>query len=147
MSLTTRSQGLCYQSLARLKGAGHLRRSFSDGDSNYEARLLFARCNMLYGDLERGRAEFATLRRMYLDSRTTAPVMNEGGSPKRYVGRVAQKQYGYGFISSNDLRFDVYFHRNHTPDDLWERVDKGSRVSFLLGFNFRGPVPIAIEPA
>jgi tetratricopeptide (TPR) repeat protein len=124
---------------------GHLRRAFSDGDSNYEARLLFARCNLLYGDLGRGRAEFDSLRRMYLDSGTKFMVMDGSGRARRYVGRIAMKHYGYGFISSNDLRFDVHFQQSRLNSELWEQIDKGSRVSFLLSFNFRGPVPVAIE--
>lgn len=125
----------------------HLRRSFSDGDSNYEARLLFARCNMLYGDLDRGRAEFDSLRRLYIDSREKArvPVQNSDGTARRYSGWVAKRQFGYGFIASNDLRFDVFFHKNHSGADLWERLDRGSNVTFSLGFSFRGPVPIDIE--
>lgn len=128
---------------------GHLRRSFSDGDSNYEARLLFARCNMLYGDLERGKDEFASLRRLYIDSREKArvPVLNSDGTPRRYLGWVATRQFGYGFIASNDLRFDVFFHKNHTGADTWEKLNRGSNVTFSLGFSFRGPVPVDIELA
>lgn len=126
---------------------GHLRRSFSDGDSNYEARLLFARCNMLYGDLERGKAEFDSLRRLYIDvkEKPRAPVLNSDGTMQRFLGTVVTKKSGYAFLASNEIRFGVFFGKIHKNSKMWESIAQGSVVSFALGFGFRGPVAVDVE--
>ena len=128
---------------------GHLRRSFSDGDSNYEARLLFARCNMLYGDLPRGKAEFDSLRRLYIDVREKARVLllAPDGTLRRFVGTVAKKQSGYAFLATNELRFNVFFGKNHKDTKMWESLQEGSPVTFSLGFGFRGPMATDVEQA
>ena len=71
--------------------------------------------------------------------------MDEQGKAKRFAGWVVKKQLGYGFLASNDLRFDVFFHKNNAVGDIWDGLDRGVSVTFLLGFNFRGPVPVAIQ--
>lgn len=125
----------------------HLRRSFSDGDSNYEARMLFARCSMLYGDLQRGKMEFDALRRLYIEGREKprALVLLPDGSARRFSGGIVTKQYGYGFIASNDLRFNVFFGKHHVNAEIWESLSRGYSVSFSLGFTFRGPVASDVE--
>jgi len=126
----------------------HLHRSFTEGDSNYEARFLSSRCNMLYGDLSLGKAEFKALQQHYIENREKprALVLLADGSDRKYVGRISTKQHGFGFISSNDLRFDIFFSKKSTNTDNWDYLVKGCNVSFSLGFTFRGPIALDIAP-
>lgn len=124
-----------------------LRRSFSDGDSHYEARLLYARCSLLYGDLSRGKEEFHQLQRSYIPSKDKCffPVFNSDGSIKRYTGKVLSKQTGFGFISTSDLRFNVYFRQCNVQSSEWDVLGPGDTVVYSLGFTYRGPFAFDIN--
>jgi cold shock CspA family protein len=125
----------------------HLRRSFTDGDSNYEARILFARFNMLYADLARGKAEFDELRKIYLDGseKPRFLVIDASGDPQRFNGRVATKQLGYGFVSTNELKFQPFFGKRTLEQSDWGKLQRGDGVTFLLGFTFRGPTAVEVQ--
>lgn len=125
-----------------------LRRSFSDGDSHYEARYLFARCNLLYGDVDKGNGEFKLLRNAYLTERdrTSFPVCDIDGQPKRFKGLVISRQAGYGFIKCAELKFNTFFKRGKIPIDIWQAIQARSEVDFLLYFNYQGPVGVDVRP-
>lgn len=124
-----------------------LRRSFSDGDSHYEARLLFARCNLLYGDLARGKDEFLQLQRSYipLKDKCFFPVLNVDGTEHRYFGKIISKQAGFGFITTSDLRFNVYFRQDTLKAFEWDSMEIGHMLEYSLGFTFRGSVAFNIK--
>ncbi|SHH08209.1 SIR2 family NAD-dependent protein deacylase [Pollutimonas bauzanensis] len=125
-----------------------LRRSFSDGDSHYEARYFFARCNLLYGDVDKGNNEFKQLRDAYLTERDriSFPVCELDGQPKRFKGLVITRQAGYGFIKCAELRFNTFFKRGKISIDTWQSIQNQSEIEFLLYFNYRGPIAIDIRP-
>lgn len=124
-----------------------LRRSFSDGDSHYEARLLYARCNLLYGDITRGKHEFRLLRDVYLENkdRPNYIVMNTDGTPRRYGGPIISKQAGYGFASSSELRFHVHFGTKGVQPGVWTSMSQGTVIEYNVAFTYRGPVAINIR--
>lgn len=126
----------------------YLRRSFSDGDTHYEARLLYARANLLYGDLKRGETEFEQLNKAYIQNRDKpiAPVELPGDGPKRFVGTVMSKTVGYAFLNSSELRFNVYFKNSSVNPEIWSTLDRGMPVMFTLAFTYRGPIAIDVEP-
>ena len=125
----------------------HLRRSFSDGDTHYEARFLYARANMLYGDVQRGESEFEQLRNIYIENRDkpTAPVQLAANGPRRFEGTVLSKGAGYGFIESPELRFNAFFRKSSLASRSWSGMDRGTTVTYTLAFNFRGPVAVDVE--
>ena len=124
----------------------YLRRSFSDGDTHYEARLLYARANLLYGDLKRGQAEFEQLHKAYIQNRDKpiASVEIPGKGPKRFIGTVMSKNVGYAFLNCSELKFNVYFQKSSVNPEVWSTLDRGMPVFFTLAFNYRGPVAIDI---
>jgi hypothetical protein len=121
-----------------------LRRSFSDGDSHYEARLLYARCSLLYGDLERGHTEFRLLRDVFIENKDKVSfrVKNLDGVSRRYSGNVVTKQAAFGFLRSSELRFNVHFNKSKSglKAGIWEAVTKGAVFDFTLAFTYRGPI-------
>jgi hypothetical protein len=125
----------------------YLRRSFADGDTHYEARLLYARFNLLYGDLNRGAAEFDLLRQVYIQNRDKpiAPVEIPGKGPKRFVGTVISKEGGFAFLKSPELRFNVFFRKGNLTAGVWHALNKGSAVTFILAFNYRGSIAVDLE--
>ena len=125
----------------------YLRRSFSDGDSHYEARLLYARACLLYGDIERGKAEFDMLRNVYIDNRDKLiyPV-EQSNIPKCYEGMVVNKGPGYCFVSSPELRFNAYCKSTNIADNSqWSTIDRGVPVRFTLAFSYHGPMAINLS--
>ena len=125
----------------------YLRRSFSDGDAHYEARMLYARANLLYGDVHRGETEFELLRKVYVENhdKPTAPVELPGNGPRRYSGTILSKGAGYGFIASPELRFNVYFRKSSLISGCWSEIERGTSITYVLAFNYRGPVAIQVE--
>lgn len=125
----------------------HLRRSFSDGDTNYDARFYFARCNLLYGDVDRGKREFDALRIPYIKYREKVRdvVKSADAGNRRFSGKILSKQAGYGFVQSTELRFNAFLSKSNTSKELWDDLHKGSLVRFSLGFNFMGPIVIETE--
>lgn len=124
-----------------------LRRSFADGDTHYEARLLYARANLLHGDSTRGRAELESFRSVYIENKdkTVYPVELPGGNLKQYVGVIFSKSSGFGFISSPELRFNAYLRPQNALDNAWDSLNKGASVRFSLGFNYKGAVALNVE--
>lgn len=125
----------------------YLRRSFSDGDTHYEARILYGRSNLLYGDLKRGKAEFEALRSVYIENRDKPNYLVElpNNGPKRYEGAVVNKGAGYAFVSSPELKFNVFFKASSIMNGAWSSIDRGVIVKFSLAFNYRGPIAIDID--
>lgn len=125
----------------------HLRRSFSDGDSNYDARFYYARCNLLYGDLVRGKQEFEALRKPYIKARDKVRdvVKAVDGTNRHYSGKLLSKQAGYGFVMSPELRFNAFLSKTSMDTEVWDQIFKGSAIRFSLGFNFMGPIAVDTE--
>jgi hypothetical protein len=125
----------------------HLRRSFSDGDSNYDARFFYARSSMLYGDVDRGRSEFDSLRKPYIRARDRVRniVKAPNGAIVRFSGKLLSKQAGYGFVMSPELRFHSFLSKANMSAEVWDQLYKGAAIKFSLGFNFLGPIAIDVE--
>lgn len=121
----------------------HLKRSFTEGDSNLGAQLLWARHEFVYGNRDSGLVMFSKL----ADSRTPPqykkrvqrPILGLDGKPQSFMGYVKAKHDGYCFASCADLRSDVFVPAAQFSDDQWERVIEGSRIRLQVGFTFRGP--------
>lgn len=124
-----------------------LRRSFSDGDSHYDARLLYARCNLLYGDLKRGKDEFFLLKKAFIENkeRRQYPVCEHDGKEKTYSGKISMKQSGHGYISSSELRFNAHLGKKGLNSTEWHSLSVGDTVQFTISFNFHGPVATLLQ--
>jgi hypothetical protein len=121
----------------------HLKRSFTEGDSNFAAQALWARHEFLYGIRSAGLEMFRKLS----DARTSSAdktrvqgiVTDNQRAPLRYSGYVRSVHNGYCFASCADLGCDIFLSRRALKDVDWHNVRQGSHVDFLLGFSMRGP--------
>lgn len=125
----------------------YLRRSFSDGDTHYEARMLYGRACLLHGEISRGKAEFEALRSVYIENKDkpSYPVELPNDGHRRYEGVVVSKGAGYAFVSSPELRFNAFFRTTSLIKGGWCAIDRNVAISFSLAFNYRGPVAFDIE--
>jgi cold shock CspA family protein len=121
----------------------HLRRSFTDGDSNYAAQFWYAR--FLYIDDPFGEAKkyFSALAQARLNpeikNRLRGVVTDEGG-PVIFHGIVSKKEHSFGFIKRDGYQDMVFVHRNDLEEGIWEALRAGNRVKFEMGFSYRGPM-------
>jgi len=128
--------------------AYHLRRSFTDGDSNFEAQFWYARHNFLYSDRTAGLGAFNSLADVDVPpehrNQVKGVVRTSDGNELRFSGSVKTVQHGYCFLTNADFRSDVFAHASEFTDNGWSHVAAGTAVTFALGFSFRGPVALRV---
>ena len=126
-----------------------LRKSFTEGDSHFEAQFWHARHEFLYGERERADRVYQQFERRthpYLDvARRRAPVRNADGSVKSYEGAVAHIQGDFAFLKVSGLAGNVYLHRVELSDGDWGSLRVGDGMRFKLGFSFRGPAAMSAK--
>lgn len=122
----------------------HLKRAYTDGDANFEAQYWYARHELIYGDRESGQHMFKRLAEARMPplykNKIQGSMLDREGHPITYTGYVKAGGPGYCFISCAELRFDVYSRSEHFSTADWEKLRDGSKVSFRVSFNMRGPV-------
>jgi tetratricopeptide (TPR) repeat protein len=122
----------------------HFRRSFTDGDSNYDAQLLYARQLFIKGDLETSRRTFDKLSKAPLPHqfRTRLLYPLEG---QRFTGRISRIESSYAFVIRDGPADLIFLHISNTPAGLWKSLAGGERVNFSLAFTFRGATAFDVE--
>lgn len=120
-----------------------LRRSFSPGDSHYDARFWYARYCLLFGDVTLGEREFESLSKVHLEPgqkrQLRGSVRSEDGTPTKFEGTVTAKFPSYCFLRTPNLRFAVFAHAGAFPGKSWYASTRGSQVTFRVKFSFMGP--------
>jgi tetratricopeptide (TPR) repeat protein len=124
--------------------AYQLQRAFTDGDSNYEAQLLYGRQLFLNGRLEESRTFFRRLSAV----RVAPPIKNRLLHPiegRRFEGRMSRPQGSYAFITRDGPGDSIYVHATSVPEDTWEVLTVGMRVQFSIAFSLRGANAFDLE--
>jgi cold shock CspA family protein len=121
----------------------HLGRSYTQGDTNFEAQFCAARHELLYGDKNIGEALFASLTKARVDPalkrKVRSYVLDSDKRHKRYLGSVKAVNSGFCFVTSAELRSSVYVtDQQFSPAD-WAKLRDKDTVSFDLAFTMRGP--------
>ena len=154
-------QETAFQLATTLRGQGEaekqaqirmlLRRSFTPGDSNYEAQFWYARHEFLYGDVDSAEEAFERLKtssvRFSERSRIRGEVTDPSGSSKYYVGRVCQVSSGHCFVKCDDLQMNAFVPAKEFQSRDWSRVNYGVSVRFHLAFSMLGAAGIKAEIA
>ena len=120
----------------------HLKRSFTEGDSNYYAQFWWARHEYLYGDRGAALTMFATLSGVKISPaskrRIAGPVHGDDGKVARYVGTVMSVHGSYCFARCSELGADIFVLSRGFSDVDWPRLRAGARLSFGVAFSMRG---------
>lgn len=121
----------------------HLQRSFSPGDSNYDAQIRYGRQLFVNGDLEGCRFAFGPLR----NARVAPEVRDRLLYPihQTFHGSIARMEATYCFIARDGRGDWIYGHRNDTKAEVWRDLGLQSRVVFRIAFSLRGPNAFATE--
>jgi len=120
----------------------HLRRSFTDGDSNYAAQFWYARFLYVENPFGEAKRYFSVLTQARLNPETKdafrGPI-TDAGKPMIFQGVVSKKEHSFGFIKRDGYQDMVFVHRNDVDERVWEDLREGNRVEFEVGFSYRGP--------
>jgi cold shock CspA family protein len=115
----------------------HLKRSFSPGDTNHEARLLYGRQLYLSGDIEGSKSIFNELRNARIAPQFKDKIQHP--LDQSLYGSVRRKEASYCFISRDGTADWIYAHIAKMSETVWRALTVGERVSFKLGFSCKGP--------
>jgi len=123
----------------------HLKRSFTAGDNNYDAQLLYARNLFLQGEAE-SRTAFAALGKAQVSPQVKNRLLYplEG---KRFTGTVWRLEATHGFLTRDGMGDTVFMHISNVKPGIWTLLANGDRVVFSLAFTFRGPAAFDVESA
>lgn len=122
----------------------YLRKSFSTGDANFNARFEYARHEFIYGDVEKSLIEFEELFNSSVPSsiknKLQKPILDERENPCVYQGFIFSLHDSFGFVRSESFpcNFYVSFDAMDNEND-WDELSVNDQVYFSLAFTFRGP--------
>jgi cold shock CspA family protein len=115
----------------------HFQRSFRDGDSNYDAQVLYGRQLFLMKDYDGSRKVFAKLSEAHLGpaqrNKLLYPI--EG---QLFQGQVSKREAGYCFIARDGAGDWIYAHASNMDENTWQKLTLGKRVEFKIAFSIRG---------
>jgi replication-associated recombination protein RarA len=122
----------------------HLQRSFSTGDRNYDARLLYVRqlfiinkmndeYRSVYSELSKSKVSF--------DERTKRLYPLK----VKFTGQINRIGSTYCLIIREGIGDTIYSRREDIAEEVFLRLTNNTRVYFKIAFNFRGPIAIDVE--
>jgi len=127
----------------------YLRRSFTEGDSNYSAQFWFARCLYIENEFEVARRIFSFLRGTNLDVRIKREPhgsVYDNDQLSEFHGIIDTLEASYGFLLRDGHQDRIFTHKDHSNEEYWGNLTTNKRVKFNLAFNYSGPVAINIKP-
>jgi tetratricopeptide (TPR) repeat protein len=117
--------------------AYHLKRSFTEGDSRYDAQLLYGRQLFINGDIEQSRLIFKRLRQVRLGPELrNRPVYVLSDI---FHGRVARREVSYCFIARDGSGDWIYLHCRDVDEETWKQITFSTRLQFKVAFSLAGP--------
>ena len=121
----------------------HLRKSFSNGDSNYEGQFWYARHHFLYGERDEYKKIYKDLKKATMppNKRREKRGFLENQEGKRVIieGTVTQVSSDYCFIRTIEYKDNIFAHFTGFHEGVFEKLATGDRVKFWLAFTFNGP--------
>lgn len=127
----------------------HLRRSFTEGDSNFVAQFWFARLLYLEGDFEGARKLFRNLDNRNIDIRIKREprglVKHPDGSNVMFQGFISSLESSYGFIIRDGDQQRIFLHSSNSTNDEWLEYKVDKRVNFNLAFTYKGPLALHVK--
>lgn len=134
----------------RKEAIDNLKRSFTEGDNNYEAQFWYARELFLEGD-------FAASKKLFDSINDKAPgrfrniaaerVDDSGGKGTLYNGKLERLEDGYAFVRVTHFPSALFASRGDSDPSDWALLRVGVAVGFNLAFSRRGARAIAVKKA
>ena len=122
----------------------YYRRSFTKGDTRYEAQFWYGRALYIFNRLEDARPIFEHLSyaRVSPQKKNTprAPIMSHGNIVL-YRGTIVKQESNYAFVTRDLIGDDIFIYRYSEKKD-WDVYNVGATISFNIAFNFKGSIAI-----
>lgn len=122
-----------------------LRRSFTKGDSRYNAQFWYGRALYLNNQIPESKEIFSGIENARLDpsiKKAARGIIKDKNEPVVFEGEIFKLFFNYGFIKRNKYG-DTIFFNTHEFDE--GNLTNGQPVSFNIAFNFKGPIAINLK--
>ncbi|MGB2809664.1 MAG: hypothetical protein WBC22_18120, partial [Sedimentisphaerales bacterium] len=121
----------------------HFRRSYSLGDSNFDAQLLHARQLFINKDYPQSKALFKKLGA----SRLPSKFRNKSQYPlaQEYAGSIVKMEATYCFVLRDGVGDWIYINPDNFEVDDWTLLTVGNRVRFKIAFSMKGACAINVK--
>jgi tetratricopeptide (TPR) repeat protein len=119
----------------------HLRKSFSQGDNNFEFQFWYARELFLSNRAKEAETVFADLAERApgkFRTEASAAVLGGDGRLRSYEGVIVRKEEGYTFATVFDFGVQIFASRADSIRSDWDRIRTNSAISCGLAFSRRG---------
>jgi len=126
----------------------HLRRSFTQGDINYNAQFWYARSLYIAGEIDEALRVFKALgdsKVSLILKKEPQATVTENNKPKLFHGKVVKVEHSHAFIAKDGTGDKVFAYRFSGNRKSWDQLNVEKRVIFELAFNYRGPVVTNIK--
>jgi cytochrome c-type biogenesis protein CcmH/NrfG len=121
----------------------HFKHSFTRGDANYEAQLLYGRQLFVAGRFDEVRDTFAALKRVKLPNvvkrRQIYPLDGT------FEGVVERSEAWYCLIRRDGDGASVSFDEDDSGGVEWKEIGRHTRVRFRIAFTMFGPEAFSVE--
>jgi len=121
----------------------HFRRSYSPGDSNYDAQLLHARQLFINKEYPQSKALF----KMLGAARLPSEFRNKDQYPlaQEFAGSIVKMEATYCFILRDGISDWIYVNPDNFVVDDWTLLTVGTRVRFEIAFSMKGARAINVK--
>lgn len=114
----------------------HLMRSFTEGDTNYDAQLLYGRQLFIEGDVK-----YRDIFKKLGSARVSFEEQTRKLYPLEEVfhGTIVKMESTHCFISRDGTGEWIFTYQDNILPNVWSLLKQGIRVGFKIAFTMRGP--------
>ena len=127
----------------------HWRRSFTNNDTNYNSQFWYARQLWMNGKKSEAKQFFNQLRSARVGTdvkqRVRGLVRSRDGQPVTYHGSVKRLESWYAILSNELSNETIFLHRANMNKKTWEKLKYLTKVSYQLGFTYKGPAAYQVS--
>lgn len=123
----------------------YLRRSFTKGDSRFNAQFWYARALYLNNQFSESKEIFTEIEKARLDpsiKKAARGMIKENNIPVIFEGEVFKLFFNYGFIKRNKFGDTIFFNTQDFEDG---KLTNGQPIVCNIAFNFKGPIATNIK--
>lgn len=120
-----------------------LRRSFTDGDTHFEAQFWSARHEFLFGNRQRSNQLYTQLGSgpvpNFVPSEKRSMIRESNGYPAEFSGSIKTLKGDFCFVECHALNSDIFLGINELSNANLAQLRPGDTIKFKVAFSYRGP--------
>lgn len=125
----------------------YYRRSFTLGDTRYQAQFWYARALYIFNQIDDAREIFDSLSyaRVPPDpKRRPRGIVNSRNNILTFEGSIIRKELQFAFVKRDGIGDDIFIYR-YNESNNWDDFKIDSRITFSLAFNYKGAIAISTK--